>query len=168
MLLSYVVFNSDRALFSSISISISPRKMARYFAPILLAFLMPLATGSACNADNCLRAFRATSVPGRLEAAQSFCANFTTQTITATAPIPTYAVAGCEGDVASRVSSACSCIATSTDPAPTATAGPKSCLNTQLSCHNTTAVADICCFNGPGGELLVTQFWDINPSTGTN
>jgi hypothetical protein len=142
--------------------------MARYFAPILLASLLPLAAGSACDADNCLRAFRSSSIPGRLEAAQAFCSNFTAQTITATASIPTYAIAGCEGDVASRVSSACSCIATSTNPAPMATAGPKSCLNAQLSCHNTTAVADTCCFNTPGGELLVTQFWDTNPSTGAS
>ncbi|PSS13085.1 hypothetical protein M430DRAFT_124994 [Amorphotheca resinae ATCC 22711] len=50
---------------------------------------------------------------------------------------------------------------------PTALAGsPKSCLNPQLSCHNTTAVSDTCCFNAPGGQLLQTQFWDTSPSTG--
>jgi hypothetical protein len=140
--------------------------MPRYVTPILLASLLPFAAASACHADNCLRALRATNVPGRLQAAQSFCAAFIAQTLTTTASIPTYAVAGCEGDVASRVSSACSCIATSTSPAPTATAGPKSCLNPQLSCHNTAAVADTCCFNAPGGKLLVTQFWDTDPSTG--
>ena len=43
---------------------------------------------------------------------------------------------------------------------------PLSCSNTQLSCHNTTAVADTCCFNSPGGQLLQTQFWDTSPSTG--
>jgi hypothetical protein len=166
MLLSYVVFNSLIGLnFSNFPI-LCPYKMARYFAPVLLASLLPFAAGSACNADNCLRALRATDVPGRLGAAQSFCATFTAQTVTATASIPTYAIEGCAGDVASRVSSACSCIATSTSPAPTATAGPKSCLDPQLSCRNTTAVADTCCFNAPGGELLVTQFWDTNPSTG--
>ncbi|KAI0409653.1 ribonuclease T2-like protein [Xylaria palmicola] len=35
-----------------------------------------------------------------------------------------------------------------------------------LSCSNTTAVADLCCFNAPGGDLLLTQFWDTSPSTG--
>jgi ribonuclease T2 len=35
-----------------------------------------------------------------------------------------------------------------------------------LSCHNTTAVEDTCCFNYPGGQVLLTQFWDTNPSTG--
>ncbi|KAL7783650.1 ribonuclease T2 [Trichoderma ceciliae] len=40
--------------------------------------------------------------------------------------------------------------------------------NSPLSCHNTTAVVDTCCFNYPGGELLLTQFWDTNPSTGPN
>jgi hypothetical protein len=44
---------------------------------------------------------------------------------------------------------------------------PKTCSGTlQLSCHNTTAVQDLCCFNAPGGQLLQTQFWDTNPATG--
>lgn len=43
---------------------------------------------------------------------------------------------------------------------------PQSCPSPQLSCHNTTVVADTCCFNAPGGQLLLTQFWDTNPSTG--
>ncbi|KAH8099754.1 ribonuclease T2 [Cristinia sonorae] len=34
------------------------------------------------------------------------------------------------------------------------------------SCHNTTHVSDLCCFESPGGLLLQTQFWDTNPSTG--
>ncbi|TQV99323.1 hypothetical protein V2A60_004797 [Cordyceps javanica] len=34
-----------------------------------------------------------------------------------------------------------------------------------LSCHNTTAVADTCCFI-PAGQLLQTQFWDTSPPTG--
>ena len=43
---------------------------------------------------------------------------------------------------------------------------PPTCSNPQLSCHNTAAVQDTCCFNSPGGELLQTQFWDTNPPTG--
>ncbi|KAF2102601.1 ribonuclease T2 [Rhizodiscina lignyota] len=43
---------------------------------------------------------------------------------------------------------------------------PETCSNTQLSCHNTTVVQDLCCFNAPGGQLLQTQFWDTDPSTG--
>ncbi|KAI4141327.1 MAG: hypothetical protein L6R39_005397 [Caloplaca ligustica] len=43
---------------------------------------------------------------------------------------------------------------------------PATCSNPQLSCQNTTAVADTCCFNAPGGQLLQTQFWDTNPPTG--
>jgi len=27
-------------------------------------------------------------------------------------------------------------------------------------------VADTCCFNSPGGQLLLTQFWDTDPETG--
>ncbi|KAF2664436.1 ribonuclease M [Microthyrium microscopicum] len=38
--------------------------------------------------------------------------------------------------------------------------------NSQVSCKNTTMVADLCCFNAPGGSLLQTQFWDTSPSTG--
>lgn len=38
--------------------------------------------------------------------------------------------------------------------------------STPLSCHNTTAQADTCCFNAPGGQLLQTQFWDTDPTTG--
>ncbi|KAK4497358.1 hypothetical protein PRZ48_011809 [Zasmidium cellare] len=40
------------------------------------------------------------------------------------------------------------------------------CSSPQLSCHNTSAVQDLCCFNSPGGSLLQTQFWDTNPATG--
>ncbi|XXH01411.1 hypothetical protein Hte_007771 [Hypoxylon texense] len=44
---------------------------------------------------------------------------------------------------------------------------PKQCTSTTaLSCHNTTAVADTCCFNAPGGSLLQTQFWDADPAVG--
>lgn len=44
---------------------------------------------------------------------------------------------------------------------------PESCPNPLgLSCHNTTAVANLCCFNAPGGQLLQTQFWDTAPATG--
>ncbi|KAH8599738.1 ribonuclease T2-like protein [Bisporella sp. PMI_857] len=34
------------------------------------------------------------------------------------------------------------------------------------ACQNNTAVSDLCCFNAPGGQMLQTQFWDTNPSTG--
>ncbi|TPX09020.1 uncharacterized protein E0L32_001719 [Thyridium curvatum] len=47
-----------------------------------------------------------------------------------------------------------------------AVAASKSCpANLELSCHNTTAV-DTCCTVYPGGQLLMTQFWDTDPSTG--
>ncbi|KAH9828594.1 putative RNase T2 family protein [Teratosphaeria destructans] len=41
-----------------------------------------------------------------------------------------------------------------------------SCSRPQLSCHNTSAVENLCCFNYPGGALLQTQFWDTHPVTG--
>lgn len=34
------------------------------------------------------------------------------------------------------------------------------------SCQNTTVQEDTCCFNYPGGQVLQTQFWDTDPSTG--
>ncbi len=89
-----------------------------------------LATGvaaSQCHADNCLRALRATQTPGRLEAAQTFCASFTASPPAATPPaVPSYAVAACVsnqvGPMSVRLSSACECIApntTTTVPPPT-------------------------------------------------
>ncbi|KFY24930.1 hypothetical protein V493_04933 [Pseudogymnoascus sp. VKM F-4281 (FW-2241)] len=59
----------------------------------------------------------------------------------------------------------------STSQAPTSSAStfppaPMSCPDPQLSCHNTTVQTDLCCFNAPGGQLLLTQFWDTDPSTG--
>lgn len=42
----------------------------------------------------------------------------------------------------------------------------QSCPMPQLSCHNTTVVENLCCFNAPGGQLLQTQFWDTSPATG--
>jgi len=45
-------------------------------------------------------------------------------------------------------------------------AASTTCGNTQLSCHNTSVVEDLCCFNAPGGSLLQTQFWDTKPVTG--
>ncbi|TRX97601.1 hypothetical protein FHL15_001356 [Xylaria flabelliformis] len=38
--------------------------------------------------------------------------------------------------------------------------------NLPFSCSNTTTVEDLCCFNAPGGDILLTQFWDTDPSTG--
>ncbi|CZT43533.1 related to ribonucleases [Rhynchosporium secalis] len=68
----------------------------------------------------------------------------------------------------SSTSTSVSASVSSTSSAPTApaTGTPKVCMNPQLSCQNTTAVDDLCCFNAPGGQLLLTQFWDTAPSTG--
>ena len=38
--------------------------------------------------------------------------------------------------------------------------------NIPVSCHNTSAVQNSCCFNSPGGAFMQTQFWDTDPSTG--
>ena len=87
--------------------------------PLTILALATLAAGD-CAADNCLRALRATQTPGRLEAAQSFCATFTRATVAPTA-IPSYAVDACKqnqnGPLSYRISSACSCIATSSSSA---------------------------------------------------
>ncbi|KUJ13473.1 phosphoglycerate mutase-like protein [Mollisia scopiformis] len=71
----------------------------------------PSATPTACNHDNCLRQFIASSA-----SASAFCPTFTA---TAGATLPTFA-SNCDGDV-SRVLSACSCVVT-----PTATSAPTS------------------------------------------
>ncbi|RFU35040.1 hypothetical protein B7463_g1302, partial [Scytalidium lignicola] len=80
---------------------------------LALASLTALAKAD-CAADNCLRALRATQIPGRLQSAQAFCATYTTATSTGEAGLPTYVASNCNGNVASRVSSACSCIALAT------------------------------------------------------
>ncbi|KID76169.1 Peptidase S41 family protein ustP [Metarhizium brunneum] len=94
-------------------------------AAALLAGAAELAAADGCNADNCLRALRATHIPGRLESAKAFCATYTkaTGTVAPTA-VPSYAADGCKdnlnGPMALRISSACSCIA----PGPSTTAIP--------------------------------------------
>lgn len=43
----------------------------------------------------------------------------------------------------------------------------KSCpVDVPLSCNNETVYDDTCCFEYPGGQVLLTQFWDTDPSTG--
>ncbi|KAI6780497.1 uncharacterized protein J7T54_000136 [Emericellopsis cladophorae] len=65
-----------------------------------------------CNADNCLRAMRSTSVNGRLAESQEFCADWTDGWSADVAAVPEYASKACGANVVSRVSSACSCLPT--------------------------------------------------------
>ncbi|KAG9237207.1 ribonuclease T2-like protein [Amylocarpus encephaloides] len=44
--------------------------------------------------------------------------------------------------------------------------GPSCPADSPLSCHNSTVAPDSCCFIYPGGQLLLTQFWDTNPTVG--
>lgn len=67
-----------------------------------------------CNADNCLRALRSTSVPGRLEESREFCDKFTATVTADVGVVPTFAAKACGANVISRVSSACSCLPTPT------------------------------------------------------
>ncbi|KAH8846835.1 hypothetical protein MCOR27_010753 [Pyricularia oryzae] len=98
-----------------------------------------------CSADNCMRALRASHIPGRLEASTDFCHDFLTRQYMDTAGVPSYAVDACGGAAAappppveddddtcpddnappaptqapvvvSRVSSACACIPTKPVP----------------------------------------------------
>ncbi|KAG3188914.1 hypothetical protein PC129_g25177 [Phytophthora cactorum] len=49
---------------------------------------------------------------------------------------------------------------------PGAIAASASCSSDlPLSCHNTTAISDTCCFI-PSGQILQTQFWDTDPAAG--
>ncbi|KAL8693982.1 MAG: hypothetical protein Q9218_001280 [Villophora microphyllina] len=57
-----------------------------------------------CNSDNCNRALRVS-----ISAANSFCATYTTATVTASTGIPTYIPSTCGP---SRISSACTCVVT--------------------------------------------------------
>lgn len=46
---------------------------------------------------------------------------------------------------------------------------PKECpADVPLSCQADTPPEDKCCYNEPGGLLLITQFWDTDPVTGPN
>ncbi|CRK36042.1 hypothetical protein BN1708_006900 [Verticillium longisporum] len=51
-----------------------------------------------CNADNCLRSFRATSVPGRLAESREFCDDFLSRPVRDVAALPSHAVKNCAGD----------------------------------------------------------------------
>ncbi|KAG9235988.1 hypothetical protein BJ875DRAFT_457570 [Amylocarpus encephaloides] len=67
-----------------------------------------------CSADNCLRAFRAESVPGRLKESQEFCGTFTKTFVADVSVLPSYVPSACQGNVISRASSACRCLPTPT------------------------------------------------------
>lgn len=58
----------------------------------------------------------------------------------------------------------------SSSPSLVSAGTPVSCPNPGLSCQSSSSpfgdAADSCCLNSPGGQLLVTQFWDTKPSTG--
>ncbi|KAK0100446.1 hypothetical protein ONS95_008396 [Cadophora gregata] len=80
-----------------------------------------------CFADNCLRALRSSSVPGRLEESQAFCHDFTMFLVKEVSLVKPYAASACDGNVISRVSSACSCLpypTSTTSPLPTSTTTP--------------------------------------------
>jgi choice-of-anchor B domain-containing protein len=70
----------------------------------------PKKVAPVCNADNCLRAFRATSTPGRLAESQAFCSSFTKTLVTDVSVLPGWAPSACAGDAVSRASSACACL----------------------------------------------------------
>ncbi|CZT43706.1 uncharacterized protein RSE6_03779 [Rhynchosporium secalis] len=65
-----------------------------------------------CNADNCLRAFRANSIPGRLEESQEFCGGFLARQRDVQDVTKAYAKDACTGTVGlkAQVSSACACL----------------------------------------------------------
>ncbi|CAH0045576.1 unnamed protein product [Clonostachys solani] len=69
-----------------------------------------------CNADNCLRALRASHIPGRLEESVEFCGNFTRRLRDDEELLPQYATDACKNKPVERVSSACACLPTQTVP----------------------------------------------------
>ncbi|KFA49962.1 hypothetical protein S40293_01205 [Stachybotrys chartarum IBT 40293] len=74
----------------------------------------PRCRAKTCSADNCLRAMRSSSIAGRLEESQEFCADFTDGWNAQVTDVPAYATAACGENIISRVSSACSCLPTPT------------------------------------------------------
>ncbi|UNI15401.1 hypothetical protein JDV02_001936 [Purpureocillium takamizusanense] len=101
------------------------------------ADLVAAAPGNkGCNADNCLRALRATQIPGRLESARAFCASYTAVPAPTGLAVPSYAADACKknpnGDQPARLSSACACIApgTTTTTPPTTTPSTSSTTTT--------------------------------------
>ncbi|EGY21252.1 hypothetical protein VD0002_g2463 [Verticillium dahliae] len=68
----------------------------------------------SCNADNCLRSLRSSSIKGRLEESQKFCGEFTKTYVSDVKVVPEYASKACGTNVISRVSSACHCLPTPT------------------------------------------------------
>jgi ribonuclease T2 len=50
---------------------------------------------------------------------------------------------------------------------PLSTKGTLStCPRKDLSCQTKFNDQDTCCFNHPGGQILMTQFWDADPAIG--
>jgi len=41
-----------------------------------------------------------------------------------------------------------------------------SCPTPEISCKTKYHGQDTCCFNYPGGQMLQTQFWDVDPPVG--
>ncbi|KAK7528025.1 ribonuclease T2-like protein [Phyllosticta citriasiana] len=52
------------------------------------------------------------------------------------------------------------------NPEPVHAGTAQACTSPQLSCHNSSVVENLCCFNYPGGQFLLTSFWDTNPVVG--
>ncbi|KAH7359280.1 hypothetical protein B0T11DRAFT_312031 [Plectosphaerella cucumerina] len=74
---------------------------------------------ASCSANSCMRAMRASHIPGRLEESSEFCWNYTRRLNTDEAILPEYASKACGGadrDPIERVSSACACIPTQAVP----------------------------------------------------
>jgi choice-of-anchor B domain-containing protein len=65
-----------------------------------------------CNADNCLRAFRASTIPGRLGESLAFCRDFTKTIVTEVTALPKYAKDACTRSAIAQASSACACLPT--------------------------------------------------------
>ena len=85
-------------------------------SPLICAATAPIRLEKrGCKADNCLRALQA-----RPTDASAYCTTYTTSVHTATAGFPAYIPQSCGP---SRVSSACSCVATATS-FPTSTPCP--------------------------------------------
>ena len=101
----------------------------------------------ACNRDNCFR-----QMLQNQEKVQEFCGTYTTAVSTATTSLPTF-VTACSG-LPSRVSSACSCIATPT-ATPTSTPSSKTYIRILL---NDAVYPLPGCQDGPGKTCAMEEY----------
>ena len=99
---------------------------------LVLSLNILLSSATLCTQDNCYRA-----LSNKLPTASFFCSTYTKTTNTATTSLPTYATA-CS-DVPSKISSACSCLLTTSTTSKTSTTLSTSKTSTTSTTNKTSS-----------------------------